>query len=148
VQVGDIVIFGNSLVGKISQVGNYTSQALHITDPKMRVAVQLIYKDSKEKCGEGICIGMVNYCKLELVEKTPENRDKNSTVYVLSSGFSGDYPDGLMIGKVELLTKAEENQVISTENSLFWNAKVYPKAIHEINSVFVIKPESINLSKK
>lgn len=87
------VISSAGLVGKIVEAGAKSSRAVLITDPNCRVSV--IVQRSRE---EGILYGMGrNLCKLRYL---PVGADVKQNDFVISSGFGGVYPKGIIVGAV------------------------------------------------
>lgn len=136
------VVYGHALIGRVWQVGANVSRIVYVTDPRMRISVILVSTSSEEKIqyGEGVCIGKGSFCQLQLVEK---NYQKWSQAHIVTSGFDGDYPPGLLIGTVEYTGKSDRATSDEKKNSpedigMFWNFRVIPKSIDELQSVLVL----------
>ncbi len=93
-----VISAGNTLVGRISEVGTTWSKVTLLTDTEHAVGSQVL------RSGEyGICEGEGNLssnggCRLSFVSKNA-NIIVGDTV--ISSGLGGIYPKGLVIGKIQ-----------------------------------------------
>lgn len=141
VVAGSVVVFGDCLMGRVWEVGPNTSRVLSVTDPKMRIAVVLLSElpDSQIRCGEGVCIGTGSGCQLQLVEK---DCPKWSIAYAVTSGFEGDYPSGLVIGRVEYIAPDKEAAEEETSIGMFWNLQVHPKNLDQIHGVLILNAQN------
>lgn len=87
------VVSSAGLVGKIIESGWKSSKAILLTDPNCRVSA--IIQRSRE---EGILYGLGgNLCRLRYL---PVGADVKPGDFVISSGFGGVYPKGLLVGEV------------------------------------------------
>lgn len=87
------VVSSAGLVGKIIETGQKSSRAILLTDPNSRVSV--IVQRTRE---EGILYGLGrNLCRLRYL---PVGAEVKSGDFVVSSGFGGVYPKGLLVGTV------------------------------------------------
>ena len=90
------VVSTSGLVGKVYEVGQWTSRVILITHPDSRLTA--ILQRSRE---EGIIAGTVSgNCRMLYLSKSC---DVNIQDIVISSGLGGIYPKGLLIGKVTAL---------------------------------------------
>ncbi len=124
-----VISSGNSLVGRISDVGTTWSKITLLTDPEHAVGSQIL------RSGEyGICEGEGNLtsdggCRLSFISKNA-NIIVGDTV--TTSGLGGIYPKGLVIGKIQKIRP--DIQGISQY------AIISPEAdFKNIQAVFVIK---------
>lgn len=97
VKNGQTVIFEGWLVGKIIEVNPSTSKVFLIINPTS--AVPAVTQESRAL---GLVKGELGYgLTLEDVSKDiPLKKDEN----VITSGLGGDYPKGLLIGKIKEIT--------------------------------------------
>jgi len=92
-QKGMPVINEVGLVGKIIEVGNFTSKMILINDPNLKVAG--LIQQSRD---EGIVSGTLHgKCKIYFLSLASEVNVDN---VVITSGLGGVFPKGLLIGKV------------------------------------------------
>jgi rod shape-determining protein MreC len=139
VMAGNPVVFGHSLIGRVWEVGPLTSRVVAIVDPTMRIgSIVILNINGKEvQYGEAMCIGKEDHCELRFLEK---NYQEWNSAYVITSGFEGDYPVGLVIGKVVSPNNATEPQGgrKSEKTGLFWNLQVEPVNIAQIHTVLIL----------
>ncbi len=124
-----VISAGNTLVGRISEVGTTWSQVTLLTDPEHAAGAQVL------RSGEyGICEGdggasSDGGCRLSFVSKNA-NIIVGDTV--ITSGLGGVYPKGLVIGKIQKIRP--DIQGISQY------AVISPEAdLKNLQAVFVIK---------
>lgn len=113
------------LVGKITKVSGSNSEATLITDPK--ILVNAVVAESAARGlvsgehGLGLIFGLVTQNEVIKVQDR-----------VVTSGLSGDFPQGLLIGEI--------SSVRSNSSQLFQEAFISPAAdLKHLNFVFVIK---------
>lgn len=88
-----VILTHRGLVGRIIEVGPTIARAMLITDSDSRVAA--IVQSNRE---EGLLYGTATQmCRLKFI--SPEAQIKAGDI-VISSGFGGIYPQGLMLGEV------------------------------------------------
>lgn len=95
---GNVVVSEGFLVGKISSVSNGTAKIKLISDPLSAVPGTIL-----DTSITGIVKGTIG-SSLTL-EQVPQSEKVDSGNYVLTSGLGGDYPKGIIIGKVEDIQK-------------------------------------------
>ncbi len=144
IKLGDIVVFNDSLVGRVSEISDHYSTVLKVTDPAMQIPISVFSADDREKeYGEGISIGNgqedstciidsreicrgEELCRLDLVER---KRQFPASAVIVTSGLKGEYPRGLVVGS---LTFSQSDQI-----GLFWDVKIRPLNLDQIHTVLV-----------
>lgn len=93
-----VVSAGNSLVGRISEVGTTWSRITLLTDPLHAAGAQVL-RSGEFGISEGDnALSTGGSCKLSFVSK---NADMIVGDTVITSGLGGVYPKGLVIGKIQ-----------------------------------------------
>ena len=125
VSVGDVVVFGNALVGRISAIGNSSGRVMLITDPASNVPSRFLKSRTR-----GIVQGTANgKCMMKYV---PRQIKVDKPAKVISSGVGGVFPKSLYIGNVIAVKQKSA--------SLFKDIKIIPRIdISKIEHVLVIK---------
>ena len=125
VAVGDVVVFGNALVGRISAIGNSSGRVMLITDPASNVPSRFLETRTQgivQGTADGKC--MMKYVPRQIKVDKPEK--------IISSGMGGAFPKSLYIGNVV--------EVKQKSASLFKDIKIIPRIdISKIENVLVIK---------
>ncbi len=125
VSVGDVVVFGNALVGRISAIGNSSGRVMLITDPASNVPARFLKLRTRgmvQGTSDGKC--MMKYVPRQIKVDKPEK--------VISSGIGGVFPKSLYIGNVIEVKQKSAN--------LFKDIKIMPRIdISKIEHVLVIK---------
>lgn len=125
IEVGDPVVSqSGNLIGRVSEVGWKNAKVLLLTDSSS--SVNVVVQDTR---ASGILkgehgLGMV----MELIpqEEVIKNGDR-----VVTSGLSGIFPKGLVVGEIEDVTQ--------TENELFQEARIRPfVSFRDIEIAFVL----------
>jgi len=128
VSVGDVVVFGNALVGRISAIGNSSGRAMLITDPASNVPARFLKSRTRgivQGTAGGKC--MMKYVPRQVKVDKPEK--------VISSGIGRVFPKSLYIGNVV--------EVKQKSASLFKDIKIMPRIdISKLENVLVIKRKS------
>lgn len=98
----DMAVLANgALIGKITAIGKSSARVSLITDPEIRVAVI-----SERTRAGGLTYGIARgRCIMKFI---PKDADVKADDLVVSSGLSGIYPKGILVGKV-LDIKIEPN---------------------------------------
>ncbi len=127
--VGDIVVFGNALMGRISAIGRSSGRVILITDPASNVPSRFL-----ESRTQGIVQGTADgTCIMKYV---PRQTEINESDKVISSGIGGAFPKSLYIGDVI--------EVKQKNAKLFKDIKIKPRvAISKIEHVLVIKKQRV-----
>jgi len=99
------------LIGRVTDVYSNSAKILLITDPMSSVPALI-----PELTATGLIKGQVGM-GLEM-EQIPQEADLKKGQVVVTSGLGGEYPKGLVIGKVENITKKN--------NSIFQMASLRP----------------------
>ena len=125
VSVGDVVVSGNALVGRISAIGNSSGRVMLITDPASNVPSRFLKSRTRgivQGTANGKC--MMKYVPRQIKVDKPEK--------VISSGIGGVFPKSLYIGNVI--------EVKQKSASLFKDIKIIPRIdISRIEHVLVIE---------
>ena len=127
--VGDIVVFGNALVGRISAIGRSSGRVVLVTDPASNVPVRFLQSRT-----QGIVQGTADdTCIMKYVPRQTEIYESDK---VVSSGIGGAFPKSLYVGDV--IDVKQKNA------KLFKDIKIKPRvAISKIEHVLVIRKQSV-----
>ena len=127
--VGDIVVSGNALVGRISAIGHSSGRVVLITDPASNVPVRFLQSRTQgmvQGTADGTCI----------MKYVPRQTEINEFDRIVSSGIGGAFPKSLYVGDVI--------EVKQKNAKLFKDIKIKPRvAISKIEHVLVIKKQSV-----
>jgi len=127
--VGDIVVSGNALVGRISAIGHSSGRVVLITDPASNVPVRFLQSRTQgmvQGTADGTCI----------MKYVPRQTEINESDKVVSSGIGGAFPKSLYVGDVI--------EVKQKNAKLFKDIKIKPRvAISKIEHVLVIRKQSV-----
>ncbi len=127
--VGDIAVFGDALVGRISAIGRSSGRVILITDPASNVPSRFLQSRTQgmvQGTADGTCI----------MKYVPRQTEINESDKVLSSGIGGAFPKSLYVGDVI--------EVKQKNAKLFKDIKIKPRvAISKIEHVLVIKKQSV-----
>ncbi|GAX61316.1 cell shape determining protein [Candidatus Scalindua japonica] len=127
--VGDTVVFGNALVGRISAVGRSSGRVILVTDPASNVPSRLLQSRTQgmvQGAADGTCI----------MKYVPRHIKVNESDKVITSGIGGAFPRSLYVGDVI--------EVKQKSAKLFKDIKIKPKvAISKIEHVLVIKKQVV-----
>ena len=129
VKVGDPVITKDSfLIGHVTKVGATWCTVTTILDITTNVGARL---SSSREVGVTECTAELSEKGLCSVSYLPAESGVSRGEIVITSGLSGYYPEGLIIGEVESVSQADDG--LSSE------AVVRPAAdVNEVKDVFVI----------
>jgi rod shape-determining protein MreC len=132
--VGDIIVFGNALVGRISAIGRSSARVILITDPASNVPSRFLQSRTQgmvQGTTDGTCI----------MKYVPRQTEINESDKVISSGIGRVFPKNLYVGDVI--------EVKQKEAKLFKDIKIKPRvAISKIEHVLVIKKQRVeNISR-
>lgn len=139
IRVGMAVISEDGLVGKVTQVSDFSSQVLLVSDPICRVPCKIAGSDSLGVVQGG---GSSDWRKIDLDMFAPvypfrlEYLDKdlviNTGEEVVTSGLGGIFPEGLLIGTI--------SKVKMDESQLYQIAEIIPAAdLANLHYVFVVE---------
>jgi rod shape-determining protein MreC len=136
VSIGDVVVFGDTLVGRVIEVGKQVSRVLKLSDPATKIAIMILPTSNQEDSivGEGMAEGDSSQCQLKFLERSSQLR---SGCFALTSGQNGEYPRGLVVGELQ---EQEEGSY-----GLFWNASIKILDTDAIQTVLVISTHSKNI---
>ena len=127
--VGDIVVFGNALMGRISAIGRSSGRVILITDPASNVPSRFLESRTQgmvQGTADGTCI----------MKYVPRQTEINESDKVISSGIGGAFPKSLYIGDVV--------EVKQKNAKLFKDIKIKPRvAVSKIEHVLVIKKQRV-----
>lgn len=94
------VMSTRGIVGRIVEIGKYSSKALLITDPNLKVGV-LIRRNRQG----GVMIGRPgDRCKIIYIAL---DSDAKAGDKVITAGFGGVFPKGILVGEIEKVGKEE-----------------------------------------
>jgi rod shape-determining protein MreC len=132
--VGDIIVFENALVGRISAIGRSSARVILITDPASNVPSRFLQSRTQgmvQGTTDGTCI----------MKYVPRQTEINESDKVISSGIGRVFPKNLYVGDVI--------EVKQKEAKLFKDIKIKPRvAISKIEHVLVIKKQRVeNISR-
>ncbi|MBI4612618.1 MAG: hypothetical protein HY720_03320 [Planctomycetes bacterium] len=132
VRVGDAIVWGDALVGQVFLVQPRTCEARLLCDPKMRVpAVVLPSAGRESEAGQksreqGVLVGTAGRtCRLEFV---PWKAGLAPGDRLMTSGFRGEIPRGLVLGTVTDVA----NQEAATYLEVEVEPAVDPDRLHEV----------------
>jgi rod shape-determining protein MreC len=120
-----VIVAPGLLAGKVTSVNPHSAEVTLITDPSVVINAEVSDSGAKGlisgEHGLGLSFGLVN--QNELI-KTQDN--------VVTSGLSGGFPKGLLIGQIDSIT--------SKASDLFQTAFVAPSAdLHNLKFLFVVQ---------
>jgi len=97
------------LVGQVTDVYPTTSKILLITDPLSSLPATMVSMDATGLVQGQIGMGLI-------MNQIPQETDLKKGEVIVTSGLGGEYPKGLIVGKVENITKKN--------NSIFQSASL------------------------
>ena len=133
------VTVGGALVGQVRSVNSSNSRILLLCDPGMRTAVRFLPPNRKPrpagtkiqniKPPRGLLKGIrPGLCKVEYVER---DVDVQAGDRVVTSGEAGQFPSGLLVGKVSVIRRRE----------LFLEVEITPAVTFSaLQSLLVLQP--------
>lgn len=125
IKAGQVVLFQDNMVGRVSKVSPFSSQVMLITDPQSKITVKTTggaFGILGGQYGEGLSL-----------EKVVQGDPLNEGDVVVTGGDEG-FPKGLVVGKIG---KVEEK-----ESEVFQRAQVKPLLNFEkLELVFVVVVE-------
>lgn len=125
VKIGQTVVFGNNLIGKVVSVTPNIAKVRLPSDPDSKIS-GIIYSGGQAK---GIVVG--NFGSGMSFDKVLQDSEVSQGQSVLTEGDEGMYPNGLVIGQV---AKVEKKDV-----QLFQTIELSPPIAYEyLDNVFVI----------
>jgi rod shape-determining protein MreC len=125
IKTGQVVLAEGFLVGKITTVNTSTSKLMLISDPLSAIPAAI-----SEGSSTGIVKGRIGSGLV--MEQVPQSEKVDSGNTVVTSGLGGEFPKGLIIGKVD------EVQKIS--GSIFQSITVRPEInLNGLERVAIIK---------
>ncbi len=122
---GDVVLARGFLVGKIQETTAHSSKVILITDPDSAIPATLadspITGIAKGKIGSGL-----------ILDQVPQSEKVNMGDIVMTSGLGGEFPKGLVVGKVD--------SVQQISGSIFQAIEIRPMVdLSKLDKVMVIK---------
>ena len=124
IKVGQAVISEGVLVGKIVEVNYSTSKVFLIINPNS--AIPAITQDSRTP---GLIKGEIGYGLV--IDELSKDASITPGENVITSGLGGDFPKGLLAGKIE--------KIISSQADIYQKASVQPLLdFSKLEIVFVI----------
>lgn len=126
VAAGQVIVYGNNLVGRVWQVFPETARILLVTDPGSKIEGMVAGPAGLVK---GLVIG--NFGVGMVLEKIGLSEPIERGQIVLTTG-GGDFPAGLVLGKIEAIEKKDVEA--------FANAKIFSLLdFRNLDTVFIIK---------
>lgn len=121
---GMVAVTGGLLVGRVIDTTPSTAKVQLITDFSSAVPVL-----DQETRATGLISGTRGFgLKLEMVPQTDQLKEGDT---LITSGFGGEYPKGLVVGRVGKVTKRDSD--------VFQSAEVRPSAdFRKLESLFII----------
>lgn len=110
-QRGMPVVSQNGLVGRIAQVSAKSARVQLITDPSVKINVQ-VQPSQSESILTGTITGDIR------LEQIPQNTNVTPGNLVLTSGLGGNYPPNIIVGQI--------TSVRNPEAALFQSASLQP----------------------
>jgi rod shape-determining protein MreC len=124
-----VVLSNKILLGKIVDVYPDYSRVMLITDKKSKIDVEI--PDSK---GFALVKGDSGF-KMSL-DMFPKDKELNEESLILTSALGGNYPEGMVVGKVKNVKNFDNEAFKKSEIELVFD-------FNQINNVFVIKNAEI-----
>lgn len=120
-----VIVYEGILIGRVEEVSPSSSRVVLLTDSKSAVNVNDVETGARGilrgEYGLGITMDMVTQAET-----------LNTSDAVTTSGLGGDFPKGLLIGKIQ--------EIKMTEDKLFQQAVIIPRVKYsDLKTVFVIK---------
>lgn len=109
-QVGQVVVLGNNLLGHVEEVSNKRSKVRLITDSQNSVAV--LDQDSRDRA-RGLLKGQ--YATTLIMEKIYQDEEISVGDTIITSGEDEKYPKGLIVGKIKRVYEGEDRVLKSAE---------------------------------
>ncbi len=105
ISVGDVVLQTNALVGKITKTGKNESYVTPIISPEISVSVEVLGTDTLAVTNKGRLLSPpeLNLSYLETPDKVLAGDS------VVTSGLGGNFPKGILVGKVKTVFQKENN---------------------------------------
>lgn len=126
-KVGMAVVAEGSLVGKISEVSSSHAKVFLINNPDFKVNGLV-----QESRASGTVKGQLGSGLV--MDKVPQGEDLKPGYSVVTSGLGGEFPKGILIGRVE--------SVDQSENAIFQTAQLAtPVRFQRLELVFVLEEE-------
>lgn len=124
VSEGMAVVTAQTLVGKVHSVGEKSAQVLVLTDPESKVP-------AKTRRGtRGLVVG--EFGNRVIIDRILQRDVLSELDDVFTTGEDGDYPTGVLIGKVD--------SVINTQEDVYKKGVIIPAVdLNMLDQVFVIK---------
>ena len=124
-KVGNVVLSEGFLIGRVSQIDGNNIRVLLITDSTSSIPATLQSKEitgiARGKIGNGITM-----------EQVPQSDNVVKGDTVITSGLGGDFPKGLIIGKVD--------EVQKVSGSIFQNVVLRPAVeLTRIERVMIVR---------
>jgi rod shape-determining protein MreC len=117
VRVDDLVVVGYAVVGKVTAVSSSASTVRVLTDPDFRIAARTVPMEHLAKVArsgaEALLVGygesrcLLNYVDSAALVKTGD--------FVVTSGFEGIHPPGLLLGTVDKVSDSANGRLLYVE---------------------------------
>lgn len=131
---GDAVITSTGLIGKIVSASNYSSTVKLLTsaDIKNKISIKIINEDDSYS---GLLVGYDSKKNVYKVEGVSDIEKVEIGYMVTTTGFTDNFPSGLLIGKVSKIVKDEYDLTAIVEVTPSTN-------FNDINIVTVLNREA------
>lgn len=131
------VVTSGGFLGKVTQVDKFYSTVELLSSPDETNRVSAKVQNAK-KDAYGLIEGYDKKAKMLLLKQLDFNIKVKKGDHVVTSGLSGMFPSGLLIGDIEKVT--------SDENGLTQTAYVKPAAnFYDVREVLIINRKAVNL---
>lgn len=120
---GQAVVSSGVLVGTVDEVNDYSSKVFLVNDPDFRI--RAVAQDGR---AQGIVRGQIG--RGYVFEKVAQSETMSPAEQVVTAG-SGQVPQGILVGTIESITKAD--------NAIFQSASLKPLVdLNSLELVFVV----------
>ncbi|MBI3671417.1 rod shape-determining protein MreC [Candidatus Azambacteria bacterium] len=129
-----VILSGNILFGKISEVYDSYSKVILITDGNNKVNVKVFLNKEEKDAGKTLYNGVLSgyFGKSLFMDLIDKRSDVSFGDLIITSGLDGIYPEGLIVGKVDIIK--------DDDNAVFKQAYLMPAFLPlTSNLAFVIK---------
>jgi len=101
IRKGAVVIDGDALVGRVIDVSGGSAVVMLVNDPEFRVLV-----GNQNGTTTGIVKGQPGGAVI--MERIQKNQNLHTNDTIVTSGLDGEFPKGLVLGKVESITESND----------------------------------------
>ena len=105
VEVGYAVVNSEGLIGKVESVSNFNSTVKLLTSEDVSDKISVKIKVADDDYVYGLLNGYDSKSKKFQIEGIAENKEIPKDSLVTTTGLSNDFPSGVLIGKVDSISK-------------------------------------------